>query len=158
MNDDEAISIAKKTLIVGIGYILCGDDGLGVRVIDELEKESLPENVRLHSGDVSGLDLLKVFPGHEKIIIVDASDMNETPGTIKVFTPGEIKKADFKDQFSTHGMALIETLTLAEKLGLKCEIQIVGIQPEATFFSLEMSELAKNKIPEVIETVKRLCV
>ncbi len=145
-----------KTLVVGVGSILMGDDGIGTRVIDELLKEDIPDNIRLHSGDVSGLDLLKVFPGFDKVIIIDAADMSENPGCIKVFDFSSIKKAEFKDQFSTHGMALLETLTLAENLDLAKDIKIVGVQPESTDFDLELSELIRDKIPEIIRIVKTL--
>ena len=145
-----------KTLIVGVGSILRGDDGIGVRVLDELEKLDVPDNVKLYSGDISGLDLLKIFPGFDKVIIVDAADMNEGPGTIKVLRAAQIKKSDFKDQFSTHGMALLETLTLADKLDMTCEITIVGIQPEDTGFNLKLSERISAKISEVVEMVKEL--
>ena len=131
----------KKILVTGVGSILRGDDGIGVRVIDALEKEELPENVSLHSGDVSGLDLLKVFPGHERVVIIDAADISEEPGTVKVLDFKDIKKADFNDKFSTHGMALLETLTLAERLDMVCEIKIVAVQPEDTSFNHELSVL-----------------
>ena len=145
-----------KTLIVGIGSILRGDDAVGTRVIDELEKENLPGDVKLHSGDISGLDLLKVFPGNDRVIIIDAADMGEEPGTVKVFESKDIKKASFNDHFSTHGMALLETLTLAERLEMDCRITIVGVQPFDTEFNLEMSEGMLKRVPEVIEEVKKL--
>ena len=145
-----------KTLIVGIGSILRGDDAVGTRVIDELEKENLPGDVKLHSGDISGLDLLKVFPGNDRVIIIDAADMGEVPGTVKVFESKDIKKASFNDHFSTHGMALLETLTLAERLEMDCRITIVGVQPFDTEFNLEMSEGMLKRVPEVIEEVKKL--
>jgi hydrogenase maturation protease len=146
----------KKTLIVGIGSILCGDDGIGQRVIDELEKETLPENVRLHAGDISGLDLLKVFPDYQKIIIIDAADMKEDPGEVKTFDLSDIKESDFNDQFSTHGMALLETLTLARKLDISSEIKIIGIQPEDTSFKMDISKIVEKKIPEIIREIKNL--
>ena len=146
----------KKTLIVGVGSILMGDDGVGPRVIDELEKENFPPEVRLHGGVISGMDLLKYFHDNDLVVIIDAADMNEKPGTVRVLGMSEIKKADFNDKFSTHGMALLETLTLAEKLEMKQEIKIVAVQPEDTSFNLELSDLIKNKIPSVMEEVKKI--
>lgn len=143
-----------ETLIAGIGSILRGDDGVGMRVIDELEKEQLPDNVTLHGADISGLDLLKYFPEEGRVIIIDAADMQEDPGTVKVFSSKKIEKSDFNDQFSTHGMGLLETVTLAHELGTRCEITIVGVQPLHTDYDLELSDLIKEKLPEIVETVK----
>ncbi len=146
----------EDILIVGVGSILMGDDGIGMRVIEELKKEDFPENVTLHGADISGLDLLKYFPQSGKVVIIDAADMGEEPGTIKIFGFDEIEQADFNDQFSTHGMALLETLTLADRLGVGCEIVIVGVQPEHVGHSLELTDLIQSKIPSVVETVKKL--
>ena len=146
----------KKVLVVGIGSILRGDDGVGTMVIDGLEKEALPEYVSLERGDLSGIDLLKYFPDFEKVIIVDAADMKEAPGTIKVFQSAVIKKSDFNDCVSTHGMALLETLTLAEKLDIPSEITIIGIQPQDVSFRLGLSDTVEKTIPSVIEKVKQV--
>lgn len=146
----------KKTLVIGVGSILKGDDGIGPRVIDKLGKEPLPDNVILERGDLSGMDLIKFFPEFERVVIVDAADMKEPPGCIRVFTFAQIKKSTFSDSFSTHGMALLETLTFSEALGIKTEITIIGIQPDNTSYSLELSDLIKSKIPSIINKIKEL--
>jgi len=146
----------KKTLVIGVGSILKGDDGIGPRVIDKLERESLPDNVTLERGDLSGMDLIKFFPEFERVVIVDAADMKESPGCIKAFTFSQIKKSTFSDNFSTHGMALLEALTLSEALDMRPEINIIGIQPENTSYSLKLSALIEAKMPEIINKIKEL--
>lgn len=145
-----------EILVAGIGSILRRDDGVGPRVIDELEKEDLPEDVTLHGADISGMDLLKFLPTPGRAIIIDAAEMNSKPGTVKVFGLGEIRKADFNDRFSTHGMGLLDTLTLAESLGIDCEITIVGVQPDDTGYGLEMTDLMRERVPVIAEKVKQL--
>ena len=146
----------EKIFIAGVGSILCGDDGVGPRVIDILEKEDLPENVSLYSADISGLDLLKFFPDYSRVIIIDAADMGLLPGEIRVFKADEIKGSDFNDKFSTHGMALLETLTLAAELEIKSDITVIGVQPEDTSFDLELTEKIRSKIPAIVQTVKNI--
>lgn len=150
------LNIMKKIFVIGVGSILCGDDGVGPRVIDALKKEKLPENITVYSGDLSGLDLLKFFPDYDEVIIVDAADMKLEPGQVRIFKPKDIKKADFNDKFSTHGMALLETLTLASELEMASDITIVGVQPEDTSFNLDMTETIKLKIPEIVKVVKKI--
>ena len=143
----------KKTIIIGVGSILRGDDGIGSRVIEALENQRLPESVSLRSGEISGLDLLKYFPDFERVIIVDAADMKKAPGTIKVFNSAEIKKSDFIGTPSTHGMTLLETLTLAEKLDMDPEILIVGIQPHNTTLRLGLTYSIEKKIPSLVSKI-----
>ncbi|MFH1877986.1 MAG: hydrogenase maturation protease [Candidatus Omnitrophota bacterium] len=146
----------KKILIIGLGSVLREDDAAGIRVIEELEKEKLPANVTLKTGDISGLDILKYFPSYDKILIVDAAEMNEEPGTIKIFDFRDIKHSGFRDIFSTHGMTLLETLTLGEKAGINPdEITIIGIQPLRARYGFELSGLIKAKIPAVVEIIKK---
>jgi len=148
----------KKTIVIGVGSVLRGDDGIGIRVVDALEKETLPEGVNIQSGDISGLDLLKYFPDYDRVIIVDAADMKEKPGTIKVFKSTEIKNSNFSQIHSTHGMALLETLTLAEKLDINREIYIVGIQPENIEFNLSITKEIEQQIPILIDKIKTLLI
>ncbi|MFH1664528.1 MAG: hydrogenase maturation protease [Candidatus Omnitrophota bacterium] len=146
----------ENVLIVGVGSVLKGDDGVGMRVVEELGKEALGDGVKLYGGDISGLDLLKHFPESGRVIIIDAADMGEPAGTVKVFAFRDIKRSEFNDRFSTHSMGLLETLTLAEKIGLGCDVTIVGVQPENTDYSLDLSDRVKGKIPFIVEEVKRL--
>jgi hydrogenase maturation protease len=146
----------KDTLIIGIGSILRGDDGIGSRVIDELEKHSLPENIALERGDLSGLDLLKYFPKFKNIIIIDAADMKEKPGTIRIFDLKDIKNNAFQDAVSTHGMALPETLALSEKLDIKSQIKIIGIQPKDVSFNLNLTDKIEELIPSVVKLITEI--
>lgn len=146
----------KKTLIIGVGSVLRGDDGLGICVIDELEKQHIPEGISLQCGDIFGLDLLKFFSDFARVIIVDAADMKEEPGTIKVFERTEIKNSYFKNEVSTHGITLLETLTLADKLDIPSEITIVGVQPKDTSFRLGLTDLIEKRLPAIISKVKGL--
>ena len=57
----------KKTVIIGIGSILRGDDGIGVRIADELSKKEMPDNVDVYNGDLSGIDLIKYFNDYESV-------------------------------------------------------------------------------------------
>ncbi|MBF0253134.1 MAG: hydrogenase maturation protease [Candidatus Omnitrophica bacterium] len=153
----------KNILIVGVGSILKCDDAVGIRVVESLEKDygigrSLEGvNITLHAGDISGLDLIKIFPGYDKIIIIDAAEMSLSPGEIRVFGAGEIVLSDAFSTNSTHGMSLKETLLLARNLDIPMKnIKLIGIQPRSVDFSLEMSSLITKKIPEIITKIKIL--
>ena len=65
-------------------------------------------------------------------------------------------KATFNDKVSTHGMALLETLTLSEKLDINSKIVIVGIQPYDVSFGLELTKPMEKKITPVVEKVMEL--
>lgn len=76
-----------KILILGLGNILLNDEGIGVSVVNEMEKLDLPENVDLLDGGTGGFVLLSLFQEYQTMIIIDATLNNEKPGSIKVLKP-----------------------------------------------------------------------
>ena len=60
---------SKNILILGLGNILLGDEGVGVRVIEQLLTHPLPEEIEVIDGGTAGYELINFFEGKEKIII-----------------------------------------------------------------------------------------
>jgi hydrogenase maturation protease len=146
----------KKTLVIGIGSALRCDDGVGIQIVEELRKENLPKEIRLECADVSGPDLIKYFPGFEKVVIIDAADMNKKPGAVRIFNEKKLRKGDFKESVSTHGISLIETLKIAEKIDIKPEIIVFGIQPFDISFKAGLSEALQKKVPVISAMLKEV--
>ncbi|HEX3047397.1 MAG TPA: hydrogenase maturation protease, partial [Bacillota bacterium] len=48
-------------MVIGIGNILLKDDGVGVHLINALQKENLPSTILLVDGGTSTLDMLGYF-------------------------------------------------------------------------------------------------
>ena len=69
--------------IIGIGNILCCDEGVGVHVINELRQiDHLPSHVDVKDCWTSGIAVLEAMNGTQKAIIIDAVAMDKEPGTI----------------------------------------------------------------------------
>lgn len=75
-------AIASTTNVIGCGNLLRGDDGVGIRVIEELGKEDLPPGVSLIDAGTRSLDLFAFLDGARKAIVVDAVKNGATPGTL----------------------------------------------------------------------------
>jgi len=153
-----ASSIEHRVLILGIGNILLKDEGIGVHVAHELQKYALPSNVEIIDGGTAGLDILLSQEGLYKLVVIDAIRAGNKPGTIyktKSLAPQFI--AGFsagQSQVSLHQFSLVDALTAAEKMNCAPdEIVIIGIEPSEINLGLELSEPAKQSIPEVIEQV-----
>jgi hydrogenase maturation protease len=121
--------------IIGFGNIFMGDDGIGVRVIEELQKQQIfkdNENIELVDGGTSGVDLVFMLQNTCKAIIIDAVDAGQKIAQIVVFSPQEIK--DFKKKifksYSLHDIDLAEAFELVKNLNLPTAIKIIGIKPK----------------------------
>lgn len=71
-----------KTLILGVGNILLGDEGVGVYVARKLQELPLPPGVTVLDGGTAGFGLLPYLEGYERIIVVDAVLAGGRPGSI----------------------------------------------------------------------------
>lgn len=77
----------QKTLVLGLGNVIMGDEGVGVHVVRALEKESLPAGVECLDGGTGGFILLEPLQLADRIFLVDAA-ADETPiGTVTRTTP-----------------------------------------------------------------------
>ena len=77
----------KDILVLGVGNLLLKDEGVGIHVIQALEKEGLPPNVSLMDGGTGGLHLIGWIQDYNRIIMVDATLDHNPPGTIRLIRP-----------------------------------------------------------------------
>jgi len=145
--------------IIGFGNIFMGDDGIGVRVIEELQKQQIfkdNENIELVDGGTSGVDLVFMLQNTCKAIIIDAVDAGQKIAQIVVFSPQEIKefkKKIFKS-YSLHDIDLAEAFELVKNLNLPTAIKIIGIKPKKIGYSDKLTPEIEKQIPDIITKVK----
>lgn len=149
----------KIILIAGVGNKLRRDDGIGLVIMELLEQQQKfsNENVTLLNAGTDGFMLLDAMEQYEKIIIIDAVDMQQQSGTLKTFTPKQVKILIKQDALSTHGFGLAEIIRLSEKLDLKTQIEIIGVQPQDTSFGEELTVPVRKAIPEILNLLEQ-CV
>jgi len=144
----------KHTLILGLGNPLLGDEGIGVRVIEELRGLDLPDGVEVVDGGTAGLGLIGLMEGYPRVIIVDAAEMGHTAGRVARFTPSEVQLKAAGTPLSLHQIGLGEVLALAETLEVvPAEVIIIGIQPGQMEGGSGLSPEVEGAIPQVIGMV-----
>lgn len=128
-----------KLAVVGIGSDLRGDDVAGLLLLRHLRAVLAGQRsrtIRLFNGGTAPENLTgaiaKFRPSH--ILLVDAANLGQKPGTIQLIAPESIEGLSS----STHVLPL-NILTSYLQHILPCQTMIVGIQPEQTGFSLTHS-------------------
>jgi hydrogenase maturation protease len=143
----------EEILVLGIGNVLLGDEGIGVHTVRALEGETLPENVRLLDGGTGGFHLLSVFQQYKKIILIDATLDGRTPGTVSLLKPRYAK--DFPRTLSAHDIGLKDLVQSAALLGFLPEITLVTVSiTDPQPLSMELSDLVAQAMIEVIAVVR----
>ena len=146
----------KETIVLGLGNPLMGDEGIGIKLIEMLQSASgdFPEADFIDAG-TGGMSLLHLISGRKKAVIIDCALMGETPGTIKQFTPDEVKTVKQLRHLSLHEVDIIKVIDLARQLG-ECpeEIIFLGIEPESVNQQMELSDILTDRLAQYIETIK----
>ncbi|MBU3159721.1 hydrogenase maturation protease [Clostridium frigoris] len=144
----------KDAVIIGIGNILLQDDGVGVHVIEQLEKENLPSTIELVDGGTSTLDTLGFFLDFKKVIVVDCLRAGLKAGTIYKIKPDDIKNYK-KENLSIHDVQILDVVKMANMMNRYPDVVIFGIEPEKIDVGLEMTEIMVSKISEIIGNIKK---
>ena len=143
----------KKTLILGLGNILLGDEGVGVRVAEQLISHPLPDSVEVIDGGTAGYELINLLEGREKVIIVDAVKTEDTPGSVYKLDVSVLQD-DSTIPLSLHQMGLKNVLKMASLMDINPEITLVGIVPkDFKNYKIDLSSEVENAIPLAINTI-----
>ncbi len=142
-------------LVMGLGNLVMSDDGLGSRVISELEKRFVPtDQVSLLDGGTLGLDLLPRLEGIDKLLIIDALQMGAEPGTVFRIEGEEVPRA-FANKLSVHQMGLQDLLAVAELQGnLPAELVVIGAQSALIEMGMELSPAVAAALEKVVAAVQ----
>jgi hydrogenase maturation protease len=143
-----------KTIILGVGNQILGDDGVGVHVANELKKRIQDPDITIDEAITGGMNLLDLLLDYDKAIIIDAvkSETGEN---------GEVKRIPLSD-FSTihscnpHDVSLVEAIEMAKKLGetrIPKEIIVIGIMMKQIpcEFGEKLSKNINAAVPKAVE-------
>lgn len=146
-----------RTLVLGIGNPILGDDGVGFHIAQELANEIKDENIDVKDTSVDGLNLLELIVGYDKVIIIDAIMTEDGEvGEIYQLKPEDIGKPA-QSIISAHHLNLLTAIKLGKRLFPKkmpgaVIVFAVGIQ-EVTEFTEEMTGKVKEAIPKAVNLI-----
>ncbi len=141
----------KPIIIIGIGNILMHDEGIGVRTVERLAEMTLPDYLEVLDGGTSGCNLVDHVADRDTVIVIDAADGGDAPGTL-TWCDAEELLAAIETPLSLHEFGLLETLKMARTLGCAPrQTLVLGVQPEVISLGLGLSDTVERLIPKLIE-------
>lgn len=142
----------EKVLILGVGNILLNDEGVGVHVVQYLEKKKLPPYVSLLDGGTGGFYILSVLEEFRNIIMIDATIDGNKPGTLTVLEPKFA--SDFPTVLSSHDIGLKDLIESAALLNHLPKIYLITVSiSQEQDMNMELSEEIKIKIPVIHQLI-----
>lgn len=128
--------------IFGIGNILLGDDGVGVRVVEKIKEEikNISEDIDVIIGETDYLYCLNQIEQDDTIVIIDSTYLDIKPGYVSYFDLKDCNR--FIKYFnSQHESNLVKSI-LIENLNIKG--YLIGIEIDKVDYSLELSKTIKD--------------
>jgi hydrogenase maturation protease len=146
-----------ETLVVGLGNPILGDDGVGWRVIDELDGRPHGD-ASLQQACVGGISLMEIMVGYRRAIIVDAViDPDAPPGSVWCRPLGEVLTQLASHLDSSHDATLPAALEAGRAMGaeLPTDIDVVGIVIQrGDVFGEELSSVVAAAVPVAARAVE----
>ena len=142
----------KGIIVIGIGNPNFKDDGVGLKVVEELEKKGVKDTVKYLNIDLKVIDSMR---GYRKAIIVDAVKTGATPGTIFEFDG----KSTWQNVYAsgTHSMSIFEVIRIGYEVfpeEMPEEVKIIGIEGEEVLsLGMALTPTIQKIVPKVVEKI-----
>ena len=142
----------KKTLVLGLGNVLMGDEGIGVHVVRALEGHTLPEGVECLDGGTGGFILLEPLENADRIVLVDAANDGNPPGTVTRTTPRF--SSDYPPTLTAHDIGVKDLLDAFYIQGGEREVVLyaIAIDPQQPI-SMSLSAKGTRAAAEAVERI-----
>jgi hydrogenase maturation protease len=150
-----------KTLVIGLGNPILGDDGIGWQIASELQqKEIMPSDVTIDWAALGGISLMESLIGYDRAIIIDSIVTHQAPiGSVNTFKLDDLPNASLGHMSSAHDTSLQNALHIGHALGthLPGDITIVTVESQNVYeFSETLSPAVASAVPEAISIIKKL--
>lgn len=147
--------MSGRTLVMGIGNLLMGDEGVGVHVARRLAREPFPPHVDVLDGGTGGFHLLEPLTSHDPVILVDATTDGRPAGTVSVIEPRYA--SDFPPTLTAHDIGLRDLIVSAAMLNKLPRVRLVTVSiHEMQPMELALSPAVEAAVPRVVEQVWQL--
>jgi hydrogenase 3 maturation protease len=137
----------SKTLILGIGNTLKGDDGAGPLVCEHLTGKIRADVIDAGTVPENYIQtIIKKAP--QNLLIIDAIDFGAPPGAMDIFRPEQISSFTF----STHTPSPRLFIDMIARQ-IKVDVYLIGIQPAQTQLGQNISIPVSKAIQQLSQTI-----
>ncbi len=141
-------------LVLGLGNVLLGDDGLGAAAVARLERDyRTPPGVRIEDGGTLGLSLLGLIADSHRVILVDAVRADAPPGTLVRLDGADVGDAVW-DRLSPHQVGVADLLEAARLIDCyPSAVTLLGLVPDVIDLAVVRSSAVDNGLDELVAAI-----
>jgi hydrogenase maturation protease len=142
--------MAQRKIILGIGNLLNRDEGVGIHAIRALQQKNATGDFEIIDGGTLGLNLLPLVEESSHLIVLDAMDAHEEPGTLIELAREQVPLFS-AIKMSQHQLLFQEVLALAQVRGhLPEHLTLIGIQPADLEVGVDLSPTVAQTLPRLV--------
>jgi hydrogenase maturation protease len=143
-----------RTVVIGLGNPIMGDDGLGLAALERLRTEyAIPPEIELVDGGTWGMNLLPTIEEAGRVILIDAIDTGAAPGTPLRLERERLPRY-LATKISPHQVDLRDVLALAELRGtLPADTIALGLQPASVEMRHSLSAVVRSRVDDLVGLV-----
>ena len=151
-----------KTLVIGLGNPILGDDGVGWKIVERVNAslDTRHPDIETDCLSLGGLSLMERMLGYRKVVIVDSMETGQSPaGSVRVYKLEELPNPSAGHSASAHDTSLITALDTAKAMGLPIpeSVEIVAIEAKNVYdLSEELSPAVAEAVPLAAQAVINL--
>lgn len=139
-----------RTLILGLGNELLGDEGVGVHGVRLLQKLALPKDTVVLEIGTAILDALYELEQAERVIVLDAMKENSRAGTVYKIPLDHCSGSPCIA--SMHGFDIFRVMALTGRAEPP-PVMVFGVEPEMIGWSMALSPSVTESLPYLVEAV-----
>lgn len=146
--------------MLGLGNLLLTDDGVGLTLLEQLQKSrDWGDKVEFIDGGTRGIVLLTYLEDRRALLVLDAIGLGDEPGTIRVIEGYENFLHMASAPGSAHEGNALQLLQSAYIIGMApLRVAVVGVAPAEMQTNIGLSEVVQKALPAALQQAERLLV
>jgi len=148
----------SQTLILGVGNTLLSDEGAGVHALHFLEQRGdIAGDVEFLDAGTLSFTLADAIASARNLIILDAAELSESPGKVRVFEGDELDDFLLSGKRSVHEVGFADLMDIARlQECLPVNRALIGIQPEQFGWGDRPGKAVEAALPEAADLASQL--
>ncbi len=144
-----------RPLVLGVGNILMGDEGVGIHAAQLLERELAGRSVDVVDGGTGGFTLLPLFQTYSTIILLDATMDGNPPGSVAIREPRFA--SDYPRSLSAHDLGLRDLIECSAVLSYSPKVYLLTVSVESVQpVGIALSPEVASALPRLLSSVHDL--
>ena len=139
-------------LVVGLGNLLMGDDGVGVHAVRAL-MENPPDGALVLEVGTALVSAAHLLAAESRILAVDAIRGGHPPGTVAWFPARDTDSV--RPYISIHEAGILNALRVLAPAATP-ELRVIGIEPDSIDYRMALSPVVEQALPQLLDAIHRM--